>query len=89
MEYNSQAEFVSVQEYRLEYGHNGKHVKIIRTRYDTKDSSTIKFILLTIDLIRSKIKTKYVSVHDVKDLFEQYYPELPERFVREFIEGIL
>lgn len=86
---NEKAEFVSVQDYTLEYGNNGKHVKIIRTRYDTKESSTIKFILLTINLITSKVKTKYVSVQDVKDLFEQYYPELPERFVCEFIEGIL
>lgn len=86
---NEKAEFVSVKDYTLECGHNGKHVKIIRTRYDTKESSTIKFILLTIDLITSKVKTKYVSVQDVKDLFEQYYPELPERFVREFIEGVL
>jgi len=86
---NEKAEFVSVKDYTLEYEHNGKHVKIIRTRYDTKESSTIKFILLTIDLITSKVKTKYVSAQDVKDLFEQYYPEPPERIIREFIEGIL
>lgn len=34
-------------------------------------------------------KAEFVSVKDAKDLFEQYYPELPERFVREFIEGVL
>ncbi len=37
----NKAEFVAVKDYIIEYGHNGKHVRIIRTRCDIDENSCI------------------------------------------------
>lgn len=90
-EYISLAEFVSVNDYTLEYGHDGKHIKVIRTRFDNKEdkSSVIKFYSMSIDLINSFINTSEITEQEVRDLFKLYYEELPQRFVDEFIQGLL
>lgn len=89
--YDSLAEFVSVKDYTLEYGHNGKHLKIIRTRFDNKEdkSSVIKFYLFSIDLVHSYISTSEITEQEVRDLFTHYYEDLPQRFVDEFIKGLI
>ena len=89
--YNSIAEFVSVTDYRLKYGHDGRHLKIIRTRFDNKEdkSSVIKFYLLSIDLVHSYISTSEITEQEVIDLFNLYYEDLPQRFVDEFLQGLI
>ena len=88
---NTLAEFVSVNDYTLEYGHNGEHIKVIRTRFDNKEdkSSVIKFYLMSIDLVHSYIDTIEKTEQEVRDLFNLYYEDLPQRFVDEFIQGLL
>ena len=44
------ADFVNVQKYTLNYGHDGIHIEVIRTRFDYKEISNISFILLEINL---------------------------------------
>jgi RNA binding exosome subunit len=88
---NTLSEFVSVKDYTLEYGHNGKHIKVIRTRFDNKEdkSSVIKFYLMNIDLIHSYISTSEITEQEVRDLFTFYCEDLPKRFVDEFIQGLM
>ena len=89
--YSSLAEFVSVTDYTLEYGHNGKHIKVIRTRFDNKEdkSSVIKFYLMNIDLVHSCVSTSEITEQEVRDLYTLYYEDLPQRFVDEFIKGLI
>ena len=88
---NTLSEFVSVKDYTLDYGHNGKHIKVIRTRFDNKEdkSSVIKFYEMNIDLIHSYISTSEITEQEVRDLFTLYYEDLPKRFVDEFIQGLM
>lgn len=85
------AEFVSVKDYTLEYGKNGNHIKVIRTRFDNKEdnNSVIKFYIMNINLVHSYINTNEITEQEVRDLFKLYYDELPQRFVDEFIQGLL
>ena len=84
------ADFVSVKEYTLEYGHNGKHVKIIRTRYDKDYTSTIQFFLIELDLVNPRlIVPRLILEENVMKIFKQYYPEIFESIVYQFIRGEL
>lgn len=83
------ADFVSVKDYTLSYGHNGLHVKVIRTRFDYKDIANIKFYVIEINLFEGKMETYSVTETEVTELFEKYYPELPKRVVKEFLEGLI
>lgn len=84
------ADFVSVKEYTLDYGHNGKHVKIIRTRYDKDYISTILFHLIELDLVNPRlIVPRLISEENVMKVFKQYYPEIFESIVHQFIRGEL
>lgn len=83
------ADFVNVQKYTLNYGHDGIHIEVIRTRFDYKEISNISFILLEINLFESKTETFNISSEDVTELFEKHYPELPKRIVNDFINGCL
>lgn len=83
------ADFVSVNDYQLSYGHNGLHVKVIRTRFDYKDISNISFVLFEINLIDGKSNTFKLNVEDVKIIFNDYYPELPESIINNFINGLI
>lgn len=88
---NPISEFVSVKDYTLEYGHNGKHLKVIRTRFDNKEDKTsvTKFYLMSIDLVHSNINVPEITEQEVRDLFNLYYEDLPHRFVDEFIQGLI
>lgn len=84
------ADFVSVKEYTLKYGHNGKHVKIIRTRYDNGAAKTIQFFLIELDLVNPRIiPHRLILEEDVMKVFKQYYPELLDSIVYQFIRGEL
>ena len=90
MEYNSQAEFVAVKDYILEYGHNGKHVRIIRTRCDIDGNSTIQFFLLELDLTKPNIQIpRLISPDDVMKIFKKYNSDAIESHVNQFIKGLL
>ena len=82
------ADFVSVKDYTLSYGHNGLHIKVIRTRFDYKNTSNIRFVLFEINLIDGRSDAFKVTVEEVKELFKNYYPELPESSVNNFINGV-
>lgn len=85
-----QADFVSVKEYTLEYGHNGKHVKIIRTRYDKDDYKCIQFFLIELDLVNPRIiAPRLILEENVMEIFKRYYPEIFESIVYRFIRGEL
>ena len=87
---NTKADFVSVKEYTLEYGHNGKHVKIIRTRYDKDDYKIIQFFLIELDLTTPRIiAPRLILPNEVMKIFKQYYPEIFESIVYRFIRGEL
>lgn len=82
-------DFVSVKDYILEYGHNGKHVRIIRTRCDL-DGSTIQFFLLELDLTVPKIPIpRLILPEEVMKIFKKYNPDVSESHVQQFIRGEL
>ncbi len=84
------ADFVSVKDYVLEYGHNGKHARIIRTRYDEGSNKTIQFILIELDLANPRIiPTKLITPDDVMNIFKKYNPDALESHVQQFIRGEL
>ena len=84
------ADFVSVKEYTLEYGHNGNHVKIIRTRFDRDNESTIQFLLSTIDLTQPRIiEPRLILPEEVMKIFKSYNPDVSEAHVQQFIRGEL
>lgn len=83
------ADFVSVKDYQLSYGHDGLHIKVIRTRFDYKDIKNVKFYVLEINLFEGKMETYSVTDSEVQELFEKYYPELPKRIVKEFMNGLI
>ena len=45
------SDFISVKEYTLSYGHNGKYIKVIRSRFDSNNEKIIKFYLIKLNLI--------------------------------------
>lgn len=80
------ADFVSVKDYVLEYGHNGKHARIIRTRYDECGNKTIQFFLIELDLANPRIiPPKLILPEEVK----KYNPDVSESHVQQFIRGEL
>ena len=84
------ADFVNVQDYVLEYGHNGKHVRITRTRYDKGDYKSIQFFLIELDLANPRLITPVlISPDDVMRIFKKYNPDVIESHVEAFIEGLL
>lgn len=90
MKEQSKASFCSVKDYTLEYGHNGKHVRIIRTRFDDSENSTIQFLLVTIDLNKPKINVpRLILPEEVLRIFKSYNPDVSESHVQQFIKGIL
>ena len=87
---NLKADFVSVKEYTLEYGHNGKHVKIIRTRYDKDYHKVIQFFLIELDLINPRIiAPRLILPNEVMRIFKSYNPECLESHVNQFIQGLI
>ena len=81
--------FTSVKEYILNYGHNGEHTKLIRTRFDINNKKIIKFHLMILNLIEPGSNLTEISESEVKVLFSIYYPELHGNIVSKFIEGLL
>ncbi len=88
---DKEIEFVSIKEYVLSYGHNGEHIKLIRTRCNKNFyNQNIAFYLIEIDLLNNKIKTKSINENKIKNLFEKYYPESSHlKLVEKFINGVL
>ena len=84
------ADFVSVKDYVLEYGHNGKHVRIIRTRYDEGGNKTNQFFLIELDLANPRIiPPKLITPDDVMNIFKKYNLDALESHVQQFIRGEL
>ena len=84
------ADFVSVKDYVLEYGHNSKHVRIIRTRYDEGGNKTIQFFLIELDLANPRIiPPRLISPDEVMNIFKKYNPDALESHVQQFIRGEL
>ena len=87
---NIQAEFVSAKDYVLEYGHNGKHVRIIRTRCDIDGNRTIQFFLIELDLTTPRIiAPRLILPEVVMKIFKKYNPDVSELHVQQFIKGEL
>lgn len=87
---NLKANFVSVKEYTLEYGHNGKRVKIIRTRYDKDDYKCIQFFLIELDLTKPNIiAPRLITPDEVMKIFKSYNGEVIESHVNQFIQGLI
>lgn len=87
---NIKTDFVSVKDYILEYGHNGNHIRIIRTRCDLDENSTIQFFLLELNLIEPKIPIpRLILPDDVMRIFKKYNPDVSESQVNQFIRGEL
>lgn len=84
------ADLVSVQDYILKYGHEGKHVRITRTRYDKNNISIIQFYLIEIDLKTPGIFIpKLISPEDVMKIFKKYNEDVSESHINSFIQGWL
>lgn len=83
------SDFISVKEYTLSYGHNGKYIKVIRSRFDSNNEKIIKFYLIKLNLIKPGSSVIEISESEVKVLFSIYYPELHGNIVSKFIEGLL
>lgn len=82
-------DFVSVKEYTLNYGHNGEHIKLIRTRFDINNKKIIKFYLIRLNLIElNNNSVTEISEKDVREVFYFYYPEIFDNIVNKFIEGL-
>ncbi len=81
--------FTSVKEYILNYGHNGEHTKLIRTRFDINNKKIIKFHLMILNLIDPGSSLTEISEREVRGLFNIYYPELHDNTIEKFIEGLL
>lgn len=84
------ADFVAVKDYVLEYGHNGKQVRIIRTRYDEGNNKTIQFFLIELDLANPRIiPPRLISPDEVMEIFKKYNPDVLENHINQFIRGEL
>lgn len=84
------AEFVSVKDYTLEYGHNGKHTRIIRTRCDMDGITVIQFVLIELDLTKPNIPVPRLILPDeVMKIFKKYNSDVSESHVEQFIRGEL
>ena len=84
------SDFVAVKDYVLEYGHNGKHARIIRTRYDEGGNKTIQFFLIELDLANPRIiPPRLISPDEVMNIFKKYNPDALESHVQQFIRGEL
>lgn len=86
----NKAEFVAVKDYIIEYGHNGKHVRIIRTRCDIDENTCIQFFLLELDITKPNIQIPRLILSDeVMKIFKKYNPNVSESYVEQFIRGLL
>lgn len=81
--------FVSVKDYVLNYGTNGEHIKLTRTRLDFYDETIINFFITRLNLYHGNSKIENITVNEVSELFKTYYSELPKSKVQEFIDGVL
>ena len=81
--------FVSVKDYILNYGHNGEHIKLTRSRLDFHDETIINFFITRLNLYHGNSKIENININEVFELFKIYYPELSKSKIQSFIDGEL